>query len=59
MRPMMTLLTLFAALALAGCVEPEDDTYPLSGEQCTAEDPVQDFGATDCTPIAGTGVGGM
>ena len=59
MKPMLPLLALLAAFGLSACAEPEDGTYPLSGEACTADDPVQDFGATDCTPVTGTGVGTM
>ncbi len=59
MRPLKLTLTLLAALGLAACVATEEDTYPLTGKECTADDPVQDFGATDCTPVAGTGVGGL
>ena len=59
MRPKIISLTLLMALGLAGCVTAEDDTYPISGKECTAEDPVQEFGATDCSPVAGAGVGGF
>ncbi len=59
MKPSLPLIALLAALGLSACVAAEEDTYPLTGEECTAEDPVQDFGATDCVPVAGTGVGGL
>ena len=58
MRPTIISLTLLMALGLAACATPEG-TYPLTGKDCAEEDPVQDFGATDCTPVAGTGVGGL
>ena len=54
MRPSLLLLALLAAFGLAACVE--EETYPLTGEACGPEDPVQDFGATDCSPVAGTGI---
>lgn len=52
----MTKVLPFAALALSllllGCVE--SGQYPVSGEECTASDPVLDLDATDCTPPTGT-----
>ena len=34
------------ALLLAGCQEPT--TYPISGEECDPNDPVQTLDAADC-----------
>lgn len=55
MRFSLLLLAMFAGLGIAACT-PEENTYPLTGEECGPEDPVQDFGGTDCLPPAGTGV---
>ncbi|NNE78914.1 MAG: hypothetical protein HKN18_01460 [Silicimonas sp.] len=57
MRPSLLLLALLSALGLAACVE--EGTYPISGEECAPDDPVHDFGATDCAPVTGPGVGGL
>jgi len=43
------LAPLLAFLVLAACAEP--GTYPVSGEQCTPEDPVHDLSAASCMPI--------
>lgn len=46
-------LTLAAALFLAACAN--EDRYPVSGEECTAEDPVKqiDSSMVDCVPASG------
>lgn len=44
-------LALVAALLLvAACTKPEPETYPLSGEQCAPDDPVQDISLPPCPP---------
>ncbi|MHA7849805.1 hypothetical protein [Roseovarius sp.] len=50
---MKVFLTLAAALFLTACVN--EDRYPVSGEECTAEDPVKqiDSSMTDCVPASG------
>ncbi|GGE40752.1 hypothetical protein [Actibacterium pelagium] len=40
------LLIISAAGFLSACTTA--DTYPISGEQCTPEDPVQTLDAVDC-----------
>jgi hypothetical protein len=47
------VLTLTAALFLAACAN--EDRYPVSGEECTAEDPVKDIDSSmvDCVPASG------
>jgi hypothetical protein len=49
-RPALVLLTLLAAGALSACAK--EDEYPISGEECTAEDPVLGVEAemTGCVP---------
>lgn len=37
-----------ALFALAACDTTEPQTYPLSGETCSADDPVLDLDAGDC-----------
>lgn len=44
----LALATLFAALA--ACTE--TDRYPVTGEECTPGDPVQEIDATFCPPSA-------
>lgn len=51
--------TLLVACALAltsltACFQ--EDTYPVSGEECGPNDPVKDLDATDCLPPATSGV---
>lgn len=42
------ILVAFAtATLLVGCTPP--DRYPISGEECSADDPVHDIDANDCT----------
>ncbi|MEL6617457.1 MAG: hypothetical protein AAFP16_01175 [Pseudomonadota bacterium] len=45
-----TLLALLALIGTAACEEPE--TYPLSGEECGPNDPVQELNVDNCTPPA-------
>lgn len=42
-----TAILLIAVAALSAC-EKEAETYPISGEQCTETDPVQELDAADC-----------
>lgn len=46
------LTILMTLIALGACTQ--DGTYPLSGEACTAEDPVLEMSA-DCPDLTGTG----
>jgi hypothetical protein len=47
---LLTFLFAIGAMAiLAGCTEPE--TYPLSGEECTATDPVRELDPLTCLPV--------
>lgn len=45
----MAIKVMLVALAglLVAC-DTTEETYPVSGEQCTAEDPVQELKALDC-----------
>ena len=43
----LTTVLMMAALILSAC-EKEADTYPVTGEQCGPDDPVQTLDATDC-----------
>lgn len=52
--PIALPLTLFCALFLAAC-ETEPESYPISGEECSPEDPVQDLRPSDCQPVPGLG----
>ncbi len=46
MKPLAMLLALAALITLAACEG--QDSYPLSGEPCAPEDPVQELDARDC-----------
>lgn len=50
MTKTLPLAALALSLLLFGCAEPGH--YPISGEECTAADPVLDLDAADCTPPA-------
>lgn len=50
------LILLMSVLALSACTE--EGRYPLSGEECTAEDPVQEMTSADCAALP-TGSGGF
>ncbi len=43
----LAALLMTAVVFLSAC-EKEADTYPVSGEQCGPQDPVQTLDATDC-----------
>ncbi len=47
MRLFQMLAILFAAITLSAC---EPETYPISGEECGPNDPVQELDATNCLP---------
>ena len=49
MKSVTVLFSLCLMLGLMGCEQ--QDTYPISGEDCGPEDPVQTLDASDCTPI--------
>lgn len=53
MNYLRLLLAAAFAFSLAGCTPP-DDHYPVSGEECKADDPVLDMDASDlnCLPPA-------
>ena len=53
MRHALSILALLAATGLAGCTE--DDTYPLTGEDCGPKDAVLELDAGDCTAPGGGG----
>ena len=53
--PKRVLAILFASLTLIGCTE--KGTYPITGEDCTAGDAVQELDAGDCT-VPGATAGG-
>ncbi|MBY6006674.1 hypothetical protein KUV62_22310 [Salipiger bermudensis] len=46
MKPLAMLLALAGLITLAACEG--HDSYPLSGEPCAPEDPVQELDARDC-----------
>ena len=54
MKPSLILLVLLAAFGLAACVEPE--TYPLTGEECGPDDPIQEMTGDGCVSPTGTGI---
>ncbi|WP_170479366.1 hypothetical protein [Ruegeria arenilitoris] len=43
----LAALLMISALLLGAC-EKESETYPVTGEQCGPEDPVQTLDAADC-----------
>lgn len=47
-------LALLALLALAACAT-APETYPVSGEPCSPDDPVQDITPSECQPVPGLG----
>ncbi len=49
MTKLLTPTALALSLLLLGCTEPGH--YPISGEECTATDPVLDV--SDCTTVPG------
>ncbi len=51
-KPFAAIL-LIAAASLSAC-EKQAETYPISGEQCSETDPVQELDAADCfvPPVA-------
>ncbi len=52
-RNSVLVLLMMAAAVLSAC-ENTAETYPVSGEQCGPEDPVQTLDAADCNvPPAG------
>ncbi len=57
MKPSLLLLALLGAIGLSACAVAEDDTYPVSGEQCGPEDSVQELDAADCLPPGGASAG--
>ena len=46
MRFIIPLMALLAATFLVGCQE--KDQYPISGEECSPEDPVKSLDVSDC-----------
>lgn len=52
-KPSLVILALGLSFAVGACTPPEDE-YPISGEECTAEDAVLDIDSSDlnCVPPA-------
>ncbi|WP_175498571.1 hypothetical protein [Sulfitobacter marinus] len=46
---MTTLTVIVLLLGAAGCTDL--DHYPISGQECSADDPVLDLDANDCAPL--------
>lgn len=45
----ITILVMLAAFAtISGCTD--SDHYPISGQECSPDDPVHDLSASDCMP---------
>lgn len=51
----MRALLLFPVLAAALLACSAPGTYPISGEECDPDDPVQGLDASDCIPPVGSG----
>ncbi len=47
LKPYLAALLMVSAAFLTAC-EKQSDTYPITGEQCAPEDPVQTLDAGDC-----------
>ncbi|MDO8985977.1 hypothetical protein [Cypionkella sp.] len=50
MKRFLQLTLVMMTLWVAGCAE---STYPVSGETCGPDDPVQTLDANDCTVLPG------
>ena len=48
MKYFVVVLSLLGSLFLSACAE--DGKYPVSGEECTQSDPVQEMSVPDCAP---------
>lgn len=46
-----TLAALMLAAALLSACENTNETYPISGEECGPNDPVQTLDAADCAVV--------
>jgi hypothetical protein len=47
------IIAVIAAFSLQACTE--EGVYPVTGEECSEDDPVLDMDAADCT-IPGSGI---
>lgn len=50
MKPVNLMASLALVLSLAACED--DNKYPISGEDCGPDDPVQTLDASDCASAA-------
>lgn len=52
-KPFLLILALGLSFAVSACTPPENE-YPISGEECSADDPVLDLDSSDlsCVPPA-------
>ncbi|WP_299360330.1 hypothetical protein [uncultured Paracoccus sp.] len=50
MKPVAIAVLLSSLLVLTACGEAEVTNYPMSGEPCSPDDPVQTMEASDCVP---------
>lgn len=48
MKFISLVMACVAFSTLTGCTDP--DHYPISGQECSPDDPVQDLDAHDCVP---------
>ncbi|MEO1638309.1 MAG: hypothetical protein AAFU41_03555 [Pseudomonadota bacterium] len=48
MKQLSYLAIIMILAAVAGCTDP--DHYPISGQECSPDDPVLDMDAADCMP---------
>lgn len=48
MKRIFLLVMCIALSGLAGCDDP--DRYPISGQECSPDDPVMDLDPSGCTP---------
>lgn len=55
MRPVCLTVALCLAFMLAGCEN--EGKYPISGEECGPDDPVQSLDASDCIASSSVGTG--
>lgn len=48
MKLICSLFAVLLVLQIAGCVR--EGTYPITGQECSPDDPVQRLDASDCVP---------